>query len=163
LDDQDSWSTKISQQRVPLIIALTAGIALGLWVMHGRGVHTAEQHKAQPANQVATPAIQEQPHSAANVNDSAAVGFNQPAQISHNGAGVAKLGGSTGIVWNASSSANAPAMVGQSGPQGNITALSCTPANAQATVVPSDVQGNDPSRAAWLQGTIHSPSVPIQR
>ncbi len=111
----------------------------------------------------------EKPRSAANVPDTAAAESNAPAQvsqtqISQDAAGPANSKETTTSTWqwNPKGAANSPATLGQS--EDRISENESTSAASPAT--PDDVQNSDPSRAAWLQGTIdnvHSTSAPVQR
>ena len=63
--------------------------------------------------------------------------------------------------WNPKGDSNSPAKIGQ-----HETAVTENETNNTPFSVPSEVPSSDPSRAAWLQGTIdtiHTSPAPVQR
>lgn len=164
LDDRTGWANNRTQTRLLLVVGVIAGFALGALTWHGRGNHSAIPADRDSRNPSTTQGSPDQPRSATTDSDTAAVEFNLPAQISRGAAGPTLSNESTGSTWNwnPKGAANAPASLDDSDhPQPDTESVG-TPSATSA----GDVHGTDPSRAAWLQGTIntiHSPSSPVQR
>lgn len=161
LDDRSGKN--VAQTRLLLVVGAIAGFALGALTWHGRGNHsTAPQNSASRTHPAQ--ASPDRARAAASVTDTAAAEFNLPAQIAHGAPGPASSNESAGSTWqwNPKGAANEPATIGQ--PKNSTSDVES--ANAPTGAGSSDAQSNDPSRAAWLQGTIdtvHSPSAPVQR